>query len=53
MGIEEGGVGWALDEYNEKLITPEMKAAVEEAQRKIVSGELKVHDYTTTGSCPL
>ena len=53
MGIEDGGIGWALDEYNEKLITPEMKAAVEEAQRKIVSGELKVHDYTTTGSCPL
>lgn len=53
MGIQDGGIGWALDEYNEKLITPEMKAAVEDAQNKIISGEVVVHDYTTTGSCPL
>ena len=32
MGLAEDGVGYAVDENNEALITPEMKAAVEEAQ---------------------
>lgn len=53
MGLQEGGIAWALDEFNEKLITPEMKAAMEETERKLASGELVVHDYTTTGSCPM
>jgi basic membrane protein A len=53
MGLAEDGVGWALDENNEKLITPEMKAAVDAAQAKIVSGEIKVHDYSTDGACPV
>ena len=32
LGLKEGGVGWALDENNEKLITPEMKAKVDAGQ---------------------
>ena len=31
-GLKEGGVDWALDQYNEKLITPEMKAKVDAGQ---------------------
>ena len=52
MGLANGGVGYALDEYNEELITDEMKAAVEEASAKIASGELVVHDYMSDESCP-
>ena len=52
LGLAEGGVGWALDEHNEDLITPEMTAAVEAATRKIVSGEVEVHDYMSDQSCP-
>ncbi|MBP7240644.1 BMP family ABC transporter substrate-binding protein [Amaricoccus sp.] len=53
MGLKEDGVGWALDENNAALITDEMKAAAETAREKIISGEIKVHDYTTDGSCPV
>ena len=52
LGLKENGIGWALDEYNEALITPAMKVAADEAVRMIVAGELKVHDYVTEGECP-
>ena len=52
MGLANGGVGYALDEYNEELITEEMKAAVDEASAKIASGEMVVHDYMSDESCP-
>ncbi|MBX2835626.1 MAG: BMP family ABC transporter substrate-binding protein [Gammaproteobacteria bacterium] len=51
LGLAEEGVGWALDENNDSLISDEMKTAIEEASAKIVSGELAVHDYTTNGEC--
>ncbi|MCF6273639.1 MAG: BMP family ABC transporter substrate-binding protein [Rhodobacteraceae bacterium] len=53
MGLAEDGVGWALDEFNEGLITDEMKAAVEEARAKIISGEIVVADYMADNSCPV
>ena len=52
LGLKESGVGWALDEHNEALVTPAMKAAANEAARQIVAGEIKVHDYVTEGDCP-
>ncbi len=39
---KEGGVDWALDEDNEKLITPEMKAKVDAAKADIISGKIMV-----------
>ncbi len=53
MGLAQDGVGWALDEYNADLITPEMKAAVDQARADIISGKIVVHDYTTDNSCPV
>jgi len=41
-GKEYYGVYYALDEYNEDLITPGMIAQVEEARDKIISGEIIV-----------
>ena len=52
LGLEEGGVGYALDEFNGELVTDEMKAAVEEAKAKIISGEIEVHDYMSDSACP-
>ncbi|WP_210527994.1 BMP family lipoprotein [Rubellimicrobium arenae] len=52
MGIANEGVGYAVDENNQSLITPEMKAAVDEAAAKIGSGELEVHDYMSDETCP-
>jgi len=52
MGLENEGVALAIDEYNEALITPEMKAAIDEATAKIISGEVVVHDYMSDETCP-
>jgi basic membrane protein A len=43
-GLPEDGVGYAMDENNKSLITPEMIQQVEEAKKKIISGEIKVVD---------
>jgi basic membrane protein A len=53
MGLANGGVGYALDEHNEALVTAEMKASVDDAAAKIASGDLMVHDYTSDNSCPV
>jgi basic membrane protein A and related proteins len=45
LGLKEGGVDYALDEYNQNLITPEMKQRVEEAKAKIIAGEVTVKGY--------
>ena len=52
MDLAAGGVDVAMDDNNAALVTPEMKAAVEDAAAKIKSGELKVHDYMSDNTCP-
>jgi basic membrane protein A len=51
LGVAEDGVGWALDEHNEALITDEMKAAVEDARQKIINGEITVVNYNDKNAC--
>jgi basic membrane protein A and related proteins len=51
LGLKEGGVDWALDQYNEKLITSEMKAKVDQAKADIIAGKIKVHDYMSNSTC--
>ena len=53
LGLGEDGVGWALDENNESLITDEMKQTVEQAKADIIAGKVAVHDYMSTDSCPV
>ena len=53
MSLENEGVGFALDDNNAELVTDEMKAAVEDAKAKIISGEIEVHDYLSDNSCPV
>ncbi|ETW11844.1 basic membrane lipoprotein [Roseivivax marinus] len=52
LTLEDNGVGYALDENNEELITEEMKTAVDEARQQIIDGEIEVHDYRSDDSCP-
>ncbi|SFR08274.1 BMP family lipoprotein [Poseidonocella sedimentorum] len=52
LGLADDGVGYALDEHNEALITPEMKAAVDEARQQIIDGEISVASYYENDSCP-
>ncbi len=51
LGLAEDGVGWALDEHNESLITQEMKDAVEQASAAIIAGNISVVDYTSNNDC--
>ncbi|KFI30307.1 BMP family ABC transporter substrate-binding protein [Haematobacter massiliensis] len=53
MDLASEGVGYALDENNAALITPEMKAAVDKAAAEIAAGTLKVHDYMADNTCPV
>jgi len=52
LDLKAEGVGYAMDDNNAKLVTPEMKAAVDAAAEKIKSGELVVHDYMADNACP-
>jgi basic membrane protein A len=51
LGLKEGGVDWALDKDNEKLVTPEMKGKVDAAKADIISGKITVHDYMSNNAC--
>ena len=52
MGFANYGVGVALDENNEAIVSYDMLAQVYAAADKIVSGEMTVHDYMSDDSCP-
>lgn len=51
LGLSDGGVDWALDSNNASLITPEMKAKMKDVKAKIISGDIKVHDYMSDSTC--
>jgi basic membrane protein A len=48
LGLAEEGVGYALDEHNRELISPEMESQLEDAKAKIIGGEIEVSDYYST-----
>jgi len=51
LGLKEGGVDYAMDENNAKLVTPDMKRRVDQAKADIISGKLTVIDYMTANKC--
>ena len=53
MDLAAGGVGWALDEHNDALISQEMRDAVAAAEAAITSGTVSVHDYMSDNTCPI
>ena len=52
LGLAEDGVGYAMDDNNKSLVTPEMQKAADEAKADIISGKIKVHDYMSDNACP-
>ena len=53
LGLKEGGVGYAMDENNAKLVDDDMKKAVMMAEESITSGKVKVHNYMDDSKCPI
>src|SRR5919106_2716242 len=47
LGVAEGGVGYAVDQHNRSLITPEMERRLTQARADIIAGKIKVTDYMT------
>ena len=43
-GLDKDGVGYAMDQYNKDLVTPEMIRQADEAKQKIINGQIKVTD---------
>jgi basic membrane protein A len=43
-GLENDGIGYAMDQYNAKLIPPDVIRQVEAARARIIRGEIKVTD---------
>ncbi len=52
LDLKAEGVGYALDDNNRALVTPEMEDVVNAAAGKIKAGELVVHDYMSDNTCP-
>jgi basic membrane protein A len=51
LGLKEGGVDYAMDEHNAKLVSAEMKAKVDAAKKDIIDGKIKVADYMADNAC--
>jgi len=51
LGLKEGGVDYAMDEHNAKLVSADMKQKVDAAKADIISGKIKVIDFMTANSC--
>jgi basic membrane protein A len=51
LGLKEGAMDLAMDPHNAKLVTPAMKQKLDAARALIVSGQLKVIDYTVANAC--
>src|SRR5436305_1721176 len=41
-GLDNDGIGYAMDQYNQKLMPPQALQEVEAAKQKIIRGEIKV-----------
>ena len=52
LGLKEGGVDFAVDEWNKTVLTPDAKAAADAAKADIISGKIQVHDYMSDSKCP-
>jgi basic membrane protein A and related proteins len=45
LGLSEEGVDYSADEYNSKVLTPEIRKKLDEAKAEIISGKIKVPEY--------
>ncbi len=51
LGLKEGGLDLAYDQFNARLVTPAMRQRVDAAKAEIIAGRLKVIDYTVAQAC--
>lgn len=51
LGLKEGGVDYAMDQHNAKLVTAALKTKVDAYKADIIAGKVKVADYMADGAC--
>jgi basic membrane protein A and related proteins len=51
--LKNNGVGYAEDQWNKPILTPDAKKAADDARADIISGKLQVHDYMSDNKCPV
>ncbi|MBA4343448.1 MAG: BMP family ABC transporter substrate-binding protein [Methylibium sp.] len=51
LGLKEGGVDFAMDQHNAKLVTPAIKAKADAYKADIIAGKIKVADYMADNAC--
>ena len=51
LGLAEGGVDYALDQHNAKLVSADMKKKVDAAKADIIAGKIVVADYMAKNAC--
>ena len=51
LGLKEGGVDYALDDNNAKLVSADMKKKVDAAKSDIIGGKIAVVDYMAKSAC--
>ena len=45
FGLKNKGIDYALDQYNEKLISPEQKSQLDKIKEQIIAGKITVPDF--------
>ena len=53
LGLKEGGVGFAQDEWNKTVLSDDAKKAAEAAMADIIAGKIQVHDFQADNKCPV
>ncbi|NKW71730.1 BMP family ABC transporter substrate-binding protein [Rhodobacteraceae bacterium R_SAG10] len=53
MNIANGGIDYALDEYNAGILSADIVTAMDAAKAGIIDGSISVHDYRSDDSCPV
>ncbi|WP_196158722.1 BMP family protein [Reinekea sp. G2M2-21] len=51
LDLAAGGVDYALDSFNESLVSADMKSKVDAIKADIIAGKIKVHDYMSDNTC--
>ncbi|TXT39144.1 MAG: basic membrane protein A [Comamonadaceae bacterium] len=51
LGLKEDGVDYAVDSFNAKLVSADMKKKVDTMKADIISGKIKVADYMADNAC--
>lgn len=48
FGLQNQGIGYAVDSYNEKILSPAIRKKADELKAQIIAGKIQVPDYYQT-----